>query len=786
MAKTWRNETWEWPAFVDRCRHTKRTGETVAEYKAMTKSQQAERKDVGGFVGGFLTEGKRKNGCVKYRSMITLDIDFAEDGIWEKFTGRYKCAAVLYSTHKHTAENPRYRLVVPLSRHVEPWEYEPICRRLADDTFGMDFLDHTTFELPRLFYWPSTSEDGEYVFKEQEGKPLDVEDLLASYEDPHDASEWPHGSNESVTLHRAMKKAGDPTEKNGLIGAFCRTYSIADAIDTFLKDVYDATAQEGRYTYKKGSVAGGLICYDGKFAFSHHDTDPASGQLCNAFDLVRIHLFGDRDEDSDAEDITKKPSYAAMNQFVAKDEKTCETIMAERDASAAEDFADFSTDEDDESERKERAKLMAKLEKHRKTNQVLSTIANILTVLEGDRKLSGKFWHDDFSSYDFADSMPWKRMGMAWNDKDDANLRVYLDRVYGIQGKEKISDCLDHVFSKHRRHPIRDYLKSLTWDETPRLDTLIIDYIGADDNDLNRAMTRKIFSAAVKRVFDPGCKFDYCLIMSGGEGIGKSTFLKIMGGDWFSDSIVTTEGKEGMESLRQAWIIELAELASIKRSDVEQTKNFLSKQEDCYRAAYGKRTNHYPRQCVFFGTTNELTFLKGDTGNRRFWVIPVDAGKRKIEGDLFSRLKEDRDQLWAEAVVRYQEGENLYLDTEQETAARERQKDYNIDSDDPTPGYLDEYLDTLLPADWYTWDKQRRRAFFQNHDPLSAESMKRTKFYAGEFIYEFLGMSENDKNYQYVAKKVNKLMKLKEEWEYGSIRISGYGKQKGYKKAQEE
>ena len=798
--KEWHNKTIEWSELVKKCRETHRTKETVAEYARMKKSQQADRKDVGGFVGGPLKDGLRKNGNVLGRSVVTLDIDFGNGNEWNDWTLSNSYASFMYSTHKHTAAAPRLRLVVLLSREVKPEEYEPIARWVAAEV-GIDKFDHTTYELPRLFYWPSTSQDGEFVFEEQTGGPLDADWVLLQYGtngEWRDSSNWKYGKGETRTLNREMKHAGDPTEKNGQIGAFCRAYGICEAIEVFLSDVYEKTATEGRYTYREGSVAGGLVTYEDKFAYSHHDTDPASRQLCNAFDLVRIHKFGHLDEDCIFTDITKLPSYKAMVDFVSHDKGVNALLIREKQEKVADDFAGIGPEEEEEPEEDKGKAKKTKLEPmgadelacqlENGKNGIASSVANILTILEYDKRLAGHFWHCDFSSYDFADAgLPWRRSGLAWSDKDDANLRVYLDLNYGIQGKEKISDSLDRVFSNHRRHPIREYLDSLTWDGRERLDTLITDYIGAEDNELNRAMTRKIFTAAVRRVFEPGCKFDYCLILSGGEGIGKSTFLKIMGGDWFSDSIVTTEGKEGMESLRQAWVIELAELASIKRSDVEQVKNFLSKQEDIYRAAYGKRTNHYPRQCVFFGTTNEVSFLKGDTGNRRFWVIPVDASLRKIEGDLFERLKADRDQLWAEAMVRYRAGERLYLDAEQEAEARGRQNSYNIDADDPVPGLLDEYLEQLLPPDWYSWDIARRRAFFQNPDPLAAESMRRTKFYAGEFVYERLGLNLKDKEYGYEMKKVNKLMRKKEGWKYDAVRINGYGRQKGwYKKSDAE
>lgn len=772
-SKTWRNEDWEWEDLVNRCRETVRTGETASEYAKMGKDEKSRRKDVGGFVGGYLDGGRRRNGSVRLRSLATLDIDHGRADVWDDFTLNFDCAAFLYSTHSHTDRSPRYRLVVPFDRECEPWEYEPVCRRIAA-TLGIELFDHTTYELPRLFYWPSSPQDAPYVFREQRGAPLCVDSLLATYTDPRDASAWPYGKAETRSLERERRKAGDPTTKAGAIGAFCRTYTIEEAIATFLKDRYEPTSQEGRYTYREGSVAGGLVCYGHQFAFSHHDTDPAGGRLCNAFDLVRIHLYGEMDEDAgDDTEVTKLPSYAEMVRLVGGDKRTNGEIMKERRRQAAEDFENMAEDAEGGED------VLSELERDGKGN-VRQTIANVTKALNADTRLKGRLWHDLFTGYDYADGdLPWRRANRAWNDKDDANLRAYLEKMYGLTGKERISDALDTVFSAHQRHPVREYLEKLKWDGTERLDTLIIDYVGAEDTALTRMMTRKIFTAAVARVMTPGVKFDYCLIMTGGEGIGKSTLLRTMGGEWFSDSIVTTEGKEGMESLRGAWVIELAELASIKRSDVEQVKNFLSKREDNYRQAYGKRVTLFPRQCVFFGTTNEEDFLKGDTGNRRFWVVRVDASKRAKE-DPFEAMARDRDQLWAEAVVRWRQGEPLYLDAGMEREARVRQQEANIDHNDPMPGLLDEYLDRRLPTDWYTWDKARRRAFVQNPDPLAAETLERTRFYAGEFIYEQLMRTEGDKEYPYILKKVNKLMRQKDGWEYGTLYVAGYGSQKGW------
>lgn len=784
IAKKWRNRHWLWSELLQRCSETKRTGETAAEYARMSKEEQSNVKDVGGFVGGYLSGGIRKNANVMYRTVATLDIDYGTVNVWDDFTMAFGFAAMIYSTHKHSSKTPRYRLVFPLSRQVSPAEYEPLCRKIAAE-IGIDLFDDTTYELPRLFYWPSTSKDADFVFDYQDGPACDVDAILSQYVDYKDVSAWPLSSREGDVIAHEIKKQGDPTEKPGVIGAFCRAYSIEDAIDTFLSDKYEKTGHDGRYTYKLGSVAGGLVCYEGKFAYSHHETDPASKQLCNAFDLCRVHLFGAQDEGSRALDVTRKPSYAAMQEFAAKD-KAVKLLMARERAQAAAD--DFDGLDDAELPEDYNDEWKAELE-YTKSGKLLCNIANIILILENDPALAGHIVHDLFTGMDSAkDGLPWNKNANQWTDTDDANLRVWLEKHYDITGKEKIADALTAVLTRHSYHPIRDYLSGLTWDGVPRLDRIIIDYMGAEDSELNRAMSRKHFVAAVARVFNPGCKYDYCLIMSGAEGIGKSTLLRVMGGKWFNDSITTLEGKEGMEQLRRAWVVELGELSSIKRSDVEQVKAHLSKQVDIYRAAYARRVLEHPRQCVFCGTTNEALFLKGDTGNRRFWIIPVVAELRKYR-DWSEAIRRDRDQLWAEAVHYYKQGEPLYLSEELEAQAKQRQQDFNDDNDDPIVAMLDKYLNTLLPVNWDTMDIQARRSYLRDPDPLQAEgTVKRDKVCAAEFICEQLGKDMADKDYKYLCRRVSKMIGDRPEWERVSSTKHAaklYGTQRGFRRVEQ-
>lgn len=335
---SWEPLTIQWSQLVEKMSKTKRTSETVDQYKKMTKDRQSDLKDIGGYVGGILKGGRRKAEEVVSRTLITLDIDYAKGDIWASVEVMLGCACVMHSTHSHNLKNTRLRLVIPMSRETTPDEHEAIARMIAAD-LGIDFFDDTTYEPHRLMYWPSTSSDGEYVFKCLDEPWLDPDTVLARYPDWRDVSSWPRSSRTKQTRQKLANKQEDPLSKKGVVGAFCQTYSISAALETFLGDVYGPVG-DGRYTFLAGSTVGGLVVYDGDtFAYSHHSTDPISGKLVNAFDLVRLHKFGDLDEDAEPGTPSKLPSYKAMAQLLKDDERVQQTIEEIKALQAGEDFA---------------------------------------------------------------------------------------------------------------------------------------------------------------------------------------------------------------------------------------------------------------------------------------------------------------------------------------------------------------------------------------------------------------------------------------------------------------
>ena len=782
-SREWKNRSTTWERLVERLSKCKHTRETAAEYRAMTKTAQGKVKDVGGFVGGTIRDGgARKADAVTARSLVTLDIDFGEPSTVDTVRDMlYGTAWCLYSTHSHTPERPRYRLVLPLSREVTPDEYIPIARRIADD-IGIDLFDSSTYEPSRLMYWPSAPADVDYVFARGEGEPVDADTVLGSYTDWSNPVEWPIDRRTSkIILRKPGTKQEDPTTKPGVIGAFCRTYSVTEAIAAFIPDVYVPTDKPDRWTYAKGTTSGGAIIYDdGKFLFSHHGTDPCCEKTVNAFDLVRIHLYGSEDEGADINTpVNRLPSFLHMERTAMADRRVAGLMAKEKLKAIQEDFGD-AVDEPEENA------WMEDLKMDEKRKNFLPSPYNFGLILRNDKALKGAVALDRFAGRTvIMKDLPWRKKGLDpfWNNTDDAGLIEYVNTHYDLTGKTALLDASEIAFSQEGFHPVQDYLNSLRWDGVERLDTLLVDYLGAEDNALTRAMTRKHFTAAVARVMRPGCKYDYVLTLIGPEGSGKSTLVRLMALDkWFTDSLTSIEGKEAMEQLRGKWLIEMGELTNYKKSTSEAYKAFLSKQDDFYRPAYGRKAETYLRQCVFFATTNEKAFLKGDTGNRRFWV--VECGVVPSASDPWEDLPDEVDQIWAEAVVRWKAGERLYLSHEMEAEARERQESHNELAADERIGLIDAYLHTPIPDTWDSLTREQRAAWYQTASQLGHDEeprRRRETVCTLEVLVECLGMRADDKT-RYKTKEINQILRDLPCLEYvGRSYDPVYGRQRRYR-----
>lgn len=700
MDKRWKNRDLSWEDFKNSVRQTRRTTETVSEFRKMSRARQDSIKDIGGFVGGALREGKRRNGFVLCRSLLTLDMDYATPGIWEQIESLHDWACCIYSTHKHTPEAPRLRLTLPLTREVSEDEYPALGRMIAKE-IGIDLFDDTTYEACRLMYWPSTPSDGEFVFREKDGPFLDPDTYLAKYADWRDASMWPVSSRQSEVVRRQITEQADPLMKSGAVGAFCRAYPIENAIETFLSDIYEPSAMNGRYDYIPADSSAGLVLYNGKFAYSHHATDPACGKLLNAFDLVRIHRFrGLDDKTPENTPPGKLPSFKAMTELAVGDERVKEQFAEERKASVKDDFSD-----EDWQKRLE----------FEKSGKVKDTLDNIVLIIQKDENLQGIAFNRHRDGIDARNGLPWEQIKDGWNDSDNASLKVYLNKVYGIYSPTKTKDAVLAVATSRAYHPIQEYLDSLPeWDGMSRINALLSDYFGAEQNSYTEAAIRKTLVAAVARIYHPGTKFDSVLILNGPQGIGKSTFFAKLAGAWFSDSLTITDMKDkaGPEKLQGYWVLELGELAGMRKADVETVKSFISRVDDKYRASYGLNVESHPRQCVIVGSTNtESGFLRDITGNRRFWPVRISGTGMKKPWQI---TPSEVAQIWAEAIALYKKGEKLYLEGNDAILAVSEQADA-MENDD-REGIVRAYLDTLLPEQWDTMSLYERRNFLNGSE----------------------------------------------------------------------
>lgn len=449
--KKYKNKELEWDYIVDRNRNPIRTSEAAEEYPKLSKAQRGELKDIGGLVGGWLKEGIRKNGNVTFRTLGLLDADsIPSDTDFQRIvrTALDGVTYFLYSTHSHTPETPRYRIVILFNREISEDEYPAVMRMVAKQV-GMDYFDDSTYEANRMMYWASCPSNGEFVFDEQTGEPLNVDKYFGMYADWRDVSQWPTSSRQSEAVKREVSKQENPLSKHGVVGAFCRAYSVTAAIDKFLPEVYVPSVIEGRYDYILGEGTAGVVVYDDNFTYSHHATDPSCGKLLNAFDLVRIHKFGDDDE---------KKSFSTMMDYAVKDELVSAMLLREKQESAAEEFDDWT-----KGLQRDRGGLLK------------NSLHNITLIMENDPQLKSIVFNQQLDGMEIKGSVPWKHPSKYWRDADDAQLISYIDSHYGTFSARNYDIAVAKVTDDRSYHPIREFLTSLPeWDTVPRVDTLFI------------------------------------------------------------------------------------------------------------------------------------------------------------------------------------------------------------------------------------------------------------------------------------------------------------------------
>lgn len=784
----WQRLELNYSDFVEKLKKPSRTLETLAEFLKLPKAKQDDLKDVGGFVGGEMLGNRRKSYNIKSRDLITLDFDNISSGMTDDVIKRVMllgCNYVIYSTRKHASYKPRLRIIIPTNRTVTVDEYEPLARKVAS-MIGIEMADPTTFEPSRLMYWPSCSSDSEYVYSFEDKPFLDADGILNQYTDWKDVSSWPQVPGSDIKYRKLATQQVDPTTKSGLIGAFCRTYDIYSAMDKFIPDAYDMSDSDDRFTYMGGSTTGGAIVYqDGLFLFSHHATDPCGGQLVNAWDLIRLHKFSNLDEGAaEGTPTATMPSYLAMKELVKADNIVMGLVDKERQDSAKDYFKALgqSVDSDDveDSEIENWRELLVRDNK----GNVEKSITNIVTILSFDPQYRGKIWVDEFANRSMVTlPLPWDsgEGTREWKDSDDAQLALKLEREHGITGDSKIEKALKVIGDNNKKNEVKELLQSFRWDGVERIPTLLHDYLGAEQNVYTADVMKKSLAAAVARaVSSSGVKYDYMVVFTGKQGIGKSTFLSKLGMNWFSDSLYNFEGKEAAELIQGTIINEVGELTAMSKSETEAVKQFLSKTHDIYREAYGRHTARYPRRCVFFGSTNSQEFLKDATGNRRFW--PVRVGELEPTKSVFKDLDAEISNIWAEAYTYYMLGEKLFLEGESEEMANNLQIEFM--ETDPWATEIESFLEMKIPSNWYDLSIGQQRQFMQGNLPNDKPLVDRDRVCVKE-IWQLCLSGDIKYCNKKESSRINNILLTFRGWEKvkSNARFGKFGRQKGFQKS---
>lgn len=438
----------------------------------------------------------------------------------------------------------------------------------------------------------------------------------------------------------------------------------------------------------------GVENIEDKFVYSHHAKDAAYLRLCNAFDIVRMHRFGDLDD---------KASFKAMCDFAMQQDDVKVLAANEKLKQAGAEFTEIPDGED----------WRTKLHYQARTGLLENSVYNLNLILTNDPDFKNFAFNEMANRIQITGELPWERPegNVFWRDADTAQLKSIIDIRYLLFSSRNHDVAFTKIADDRHFHPVRDYLNALPeWDGVKRVENIFIKYLQADDTEYVRSVTRKTFAAAVARIYVPGIKFDSVPVLDGAQGIGKSTIVKdLVTPEYYSETLSLTDmdDKSGAEKLQGFWVIEIGELAGMKKADIEKVKAFLSTSDDKYRPSYGKVVESHPRQCIIIATVNgERGYLRDITGNRRFWNIKVHQKKQKKTWDF---TEEFRQQFWAEAKEIWKSGEKLYIEGDILEAAEEAQK--GAMEADERVGMIEEYLNMPVPDSWVEMDLITRKNY---------------------------------------------------------------------------
>jgi predicted P-loop ATPase len=744
--------------------HWRQTTVTWDEILGWMKSP-GSRKDITGYVLGRLRPTSRihKHGddpClemhrvkdgIESRSALALDVDFPTSEFLERMDLTFSHLAVMHTTYSSAPDDPHYRLLIPTDREMAPDEYISACQAMMQK-LGTDHFDQSTDEPERFMYKPSAQQPDWFQHWVYSGNILAVDDLLAGFE--RDLSQKP------IPTKGRTKR--NPFEIDGVIGAFNRAYEDWDLLIQQYDLPYEKLDDNRYHLMGSKSEAGmGPIGETVGLVYSHHSNDPAFGKTCSAFDLVRLHLFGDQDEQAKVgTPVNKLPSHLAMMELATTDHRVTAELVG----------VDFNTAMDDNVVSTDGWKI--NLHTASRSGFVRDNIHNWDLIVQHDPVFQNLYFNELSLSPEFRSNVPWRKVGSkVVSNTDRWEIVHYLEREFNgfSPTRMKVDAMVDTKAGRRPVNPVRDYLKNLVWDGVPRVEECLP---GVRPTEHTRRIARKVMTAAVARMMEPGCKWDHTLVLYGPEGIGKSHWIDTLARG-YSSSLGRIDNKDTLLIMQRSWILVADEAHSLRKTDQDAQKEFLTRTADVFRMPYDRETLVHPRHCVIWSTTNDSTFLRRQEGNRRFLIVYCQD---KVD---FKKITPQYvDQLWAEAVHLYNSGELLYLDDlEAEIAVQEREQ---FVEEDAMLGFIEEYVNLLVPEDWWDMSVDARVQWMvaraEGFEPPGTMLMDRVC--SAQIWVEALNRRKGDAHRSDLL-DINNVLKRMPDWEpvNGRYRIPGYGPQ---------
>lgn len=737
---------------------------TKDEYDKLSPDEQKKTKYGNCYCPAVFDGDVRKGAVNAVGYMIALDADHPTATLTDDMKATFEDVRMFeHTTFSSREGTPRNRFLIALSRPVNADEYKAITQEIARRV-KCDF-DKACFHINQPILFPRVLKDVPYHYEEWGSAPLDVDELLRIGKDKMPEPEAINESQNDTDGNAETKE-----EKHyGLIQAWCEAHPIKSVMENELKEIYEPTGTENRYKFRGADSSPGVVIdVEKNIVTSFHNHDPASGKTYNSFDLYRIHKYGHLDKEcAKGTPKSELPSFVAMMKHIKKDKKAKELLAK-------------YIEKHKPKKAPETVKIMKMLQRTNK-GEIKSSVANVSMILLNDANLKGIYYNSFFGQYEVGSPLPWesgKKYPHPYNDHDRNATVSYISKEYEVEVRSCFDTALSEIVFSRAVNPLQEYFEGLKWDGTGRVESLLTTYFGCEDSEYTRAAIRTTLIGAVRRVFEPGCKFETVLLILGNQGCGKSTFVSKLGMNYFTDSIRLQDiiSKTAAEKLRGVMIVELGEMAGYSKAEEGSIKSFISCVDDQYREPYAKCKSSHPRTNIFIGTSNRTTgLLTDETGNRRFLPVYTTDDHTLNSWDL---TKEDVDQIWAEAYNMYRSGESTEMPKHLMDEIKKKQ-DGAIIEDDRTP-FVKNYLDIILPDDWYDLSIEERINYINHEGAYTGKpyegTMRRNYVCVAEIGLELFKLKKVDINR--VSKDIKLILKNL-GWEVynsngGRKRIPGY------------